>query len=183
PWAPMELLRRDFNRLFGDIGDLWRSPLRSTLHEPLMSRDLSWVASPAIDVVEKDKDYEVTAELPGMDEKNIEVKLANGTLCIKGGEGREGREGRKGRKGRKDGGSEDQQRMKKADSGVVLTGFQRASGREAIGVAKEVFHEAERRWSSKFQLADHPSEFLLPVTPADDGPACSSHHRPFGSDQ
>jgi HSP20 family protein len=28
--------------------------------------------------------YEITAELPGMDEKNIEVKLANGGLVIKG---------------------------------------------------------------------------------------------------
>lgn len=84
PWAPMELLRRDVNRLFGDIGDLWRAPLRGTILEPLTSRDLSWVTSPAVDVVEKEKAYEVTAELPGLDEKNIEVKVANGTLCIKG---------------------------------------------------------------------------------------------------
>ena len=28
--------------------------------------------------------YEITAELPGLDEKNIEVKLANGVLSIKG---------------------------------------------------------------------------------------------------
>ena len=84
PWGPMELLRRDVNRLFGDIGDLWRAPLRGTLLEPLTSRDLSWVTSPAVDIVEKDNAYEVTAELPGMDEKNIEVKVANGTLCIKG---------------------------------------------------------------------------------------------------
>ena len=28
--------------------------------------------------------YEITAELPGLDEKSIEVKLANGVLSIKG---------------------------------------------------------------------------------------------------
>jgi HSP20 family protein len=28
--------------------------------------------------------YKVVAELPGMDEKNIEVKIANGVLTIKG---------------------------------------------------------------------------------------------------
>jgi HSP20 family protein len=28
--------------------------------------------------------YEITTELPGLDEKNIEVKLANGVLSIKG---------------------------------------------------------------------------------------------------
>ena len=42
---------------------------------------------PAVDVVDTEKAYEVTAELPGMDEKNVEVKLANGVLTIKGEEG------------------------------------------------------------------------------------------------
>ncbi len=41
-------------------------------------------AVPAVDVTETDKAYEIAAELPGMDEKNIEVKLADGTLTIKG---------------------------------------------------------------------------------------------------
>jgi HSP20 family protein len=41
-------------------------------------------ARPAVDVTETDKAYEVTAELPGMDEKNIEVNVANGVLTIKG---------------------------------------------------------------------------------------------------
>ena len=39
---------------------------------------------PAVDVAETDQAYEITAELPGMEEKNIEVKLANGVLSIKG---------------------------------------------------------------------------------------------------
>ena len=39
---------------------------------------------PAVDVAETDKAYEITAELPGLDEKNVEVKLANGVLSIKG---------------------------------------------------------------------------------------------------
>ena len=50
-------------------------------------------AMPAVDVTETDKAYEIVAELPGMDEKNIEVKVADGVLTIKGREaGREGRE-------------------------------------------------------------------------------------------
>ncbi len=84
PWPPMDLFRRDLSRLSEDFGDLWRSPLRSNLLEPLISRDTGWTPSPAVDVVEKDRAYEISAELPGMDEKNIEVKVANGTLCIKG---------------------------------------------------------------------------------------------------
>ena len=33
---------------------------------------------------ENDQAYEVTAELPGLDEKNVELKVANGMLTIKG---------------------------------------------------------------------------------------------------
>ena len=40
--------------------------------------------APAVDFVEKDKTYEITAELPGLDQDNIELKLSSGTLTIKG---------------------------------------------------------------------------------------------------
>lgn len=53
--------------------------------EPLWQRGLKWGGTPAVDIVEKDNAYEVTTELPGMDEKNIEVKLFNDRLTIKGG--------------------------------------------------------------------------------------------------
>jgi len=84
---PFETLRREIDRLFDDFGQgFWRSPFRRSLAElePLWSRKLTWGAAPAVDIVESDKAYEVTAELPGMDEKNIEVKVVNGGLKIKG---------------------------------------------------------------------------------------------------
>ena len=37
-----------------------------------------------MDMTEKETAYEVTAELPGMAESDVEVKLANGNLSIKG---------------------------------------------------------------------------------------------------
>jgi HSP20 family protein len=37
-----------------------------------------------VDIAEKEKEYEVMAELPGMDENNIDVKFADGMLTIKG---------------------------------------------------------------------------------------------------
>ena len=40
--------------------------------------------TPAIDIVEKDKAFEVTAELPGLDVKNIDLQLSSGMLTIKG---------------------------------------------------------------------------------------------------
>ena len=86
-WRPFEGLRREIDRLFDDFGQgFWRSPFRRSVvdFEPLWPRNLSWGAAPAVDIVEGDKGYEVTAELPGMDQKNIEVKVANGGITIKG---------------------------------------------------------------------------------------------------
>jgi len=40
--------------------------------------------APSIDVSENDKGIEVTAELPGVDEKDVEVTLADNLLTIKG---------------------------------------------------------------------------------------------------
>ena len=39
---------------------------------------------PAVDVAESDRAYKVHAELPGIDEKNVEVKVTDGVLTIKG---------------------------------------------------------------------------------------------------
>jgi HSP20 family protein len=63
-----------------------RAPSFSSLvdFEPFWRRDVGFNVSPAIDVIESDKAYEITAELPGLDAKNIEILLSDGTLTIKG---------------------------------------------------------------------------------------------------
>jgi HSP20 family protein len=83
-WRPFEALRTEIDRLFDDFGNgFWQRPFRS-----LAALERSWpktpVAAPAVDVAETEKYYEITAELPGMNEKNIEVNLANGGISIKG---------------------------------------------------------------------------------------------------
>jgi len=85
-WQPFGSLRQEINRLFDDFGwGSWQQPRRSLFQaEPLFRRVLTRATMPAVDVVESEKAYEITAELPGMDEKNIEVKVANGNLTIKG---------------------------------------------------------------------------------------------------
>lgn len=98
-WRPFESLRREVDRLFENFDrDLWTSPFsRSAFDiEPLWRRVSKFEAAPAVDIVEKDSAYEVTAELPGMDEKNIEVKFDNGGLTIKGEKQEEKEEKRKG---------------------------------------------------------------------------------------
>jgi HSP20 family protein len=86
-WRPFESLRREIDRLFDDFDTgFWRSPFRRSVFdvEPFWRRELSWSATPAVNVAESDKAYEITAELAGMDEKNIEVKVVDGGLTIKG---------------------------------------------------------------------------------------------------
>jgi HSP20 family protein len=86
-WRPLEALHQQIDRLFDDFGrGPWRSPFGSSKFDlaPFRRGETTWSASPAVDIVEKDKAYEITAELPGMDENNIEVKLSDGELVIKG---------------------------------------------------------------------------------------------------
>ncbi|WP_286134544.1 Hsp20/alpha crystallin family protein [Methylobacterium sp. Leaf123] len=58
--------------------------LSDSLSTPFASGALNWPTGPAADIVGKPTCYEITVELPGMDEKNIEVKVADGTLTIRG---------------------------------------------------------------------------------------------------
>jgi HSP20 family protein len=94
-WRPFEALRTEIDRLFDDFGNgFWRQPFRS-----LAAFERSWPkfdAAPAVDVAETDKSYEITAELPGMDEKNIEVNLANDGITIRGEKKEETEEKKKG---------------------------------------------------------------------------------------
>jgi HSP20 family protein len=86
-WTPFGNLRQEIDRLFDDFGrGLFASPSRRSFaeFEPFWSRATTLSATPAVDIVETDKAYEISAELPGMDEKNIEVKVANGGLTIRG---------------------------------------------------------------------------------------------------
>ena len=87
PRHPFETLRREMDRLFEDFDrDFWPTPFRrpSFALDPLWRQDLAWANNPAVDIVEKEKAYEITAELPGLDDKDIEVKLSNDGVTIKG---------------------------------------------------------------------------------------------------
>ncbi len=86
-WWPLEGLRREMSSLFDDFErGSWRIPFRRSIFdlEPLRQREMTRVTTPAVDIIEKETAYEVTAEVPGMAESNIEVKLSNGALTIRG---------------------------------------------------------------------------------------------------
>ena len=86
-WTPFDTLRREIDRVFDDFGGgFWRTPFRRSVIDmvPSWGRDVTWPTAPAVDITDTEKAYEITAELPGIDEKKIDVKVANGVLTIKG---------------------------------------------------------------------------------------------------
>lgn len=87
-WPPtLDRLREEIDRIFDDFGrGTWRNPFqrKSFDVEPFWRRQLNWNGTPAVDIVEKDDAYELTAELPGMDEEDIDVHFSDGMLVIKG---------------------------------------------------------------------------------------------------
>src|SRR5262249_50118759 len=85
PRRPLGSLRQEIDRLFDDFGiGAWRSPFRSSFFDmdPFRRAKAAFSGVPAVDVTETEKGYKVVAELPGMDEKNIEVKIANGNYRL-----------------------------------------------------------------------------------------------------
>jgi len=72
---PFVSIQREMNRLFDDF---FRG------FEPVPFEESMGRFVPAIDIKEDEKEYTIKAELPGMDEKDVEVILGDNTLTIKG---------------------------------------------------------------------------------------------------
>jgi len=75
---PFLTLHREMNRLFDDVFSGFGLPSRSP---SLMEGRFSW---PRVELAESDKALKVTAELPGLEEKDVQVELASGLLVIRG---------------------------------------------------------------------------------------------------
>jgi HSP20 family protein len=71
---PVTSLHREVNRLFDDM-------FRSIDDARLWGGRGAW---PSVDVEETDKEYQVTAELPGLEERDVEVLLQDGLLTVRG---------------------------------------------------------------------------------------------------
>lgn len=83
-WPSMLSLRNEIDRLFDDFGaGLWQHPLARRAHS-LFPAGAEWALQPATELVECDGEYRVTAELPGMTADDIDIKLSDGTITIRG---------------------------------------------------------------------------------------------------
>lgn len=72
--SPVVNLHREVNRLFDDV-------FRSFDGSRLWGGRGAW---PSVDVEETDNEYQVTAELPGLEERDVEVLLQDGLLTVRG---------------------------------------------------------------------------------------------------
>src|SRR6266403_5148044 len=75
---PFFTLHREMNRMFDDV---FRGFDLAPFGSAQALGGLGW---PRIDVDETDKEVRVTAELPGLDEKDVSLEIANGVLSISG---------------------------------------------------------------------------------------------------
>lgn len=85
---PLMALRDEVDRLFDDfVGGFAPVPFRRRLFEAEPWRRFQRMfesALPAVDVAETETEYRITAELPGMEEKDIEIALSGDMLTVKG---------------------------------------------------------------------------------------------------
>ena len=99
-WDPFGSLREEIDDLFERHAWDWPfgSSFRRRRGPSRAMRRLreGWTfETPDVDIVEKDDTFEVRAELPGMDEEDIDVQLSDTMLTIKGEKKEEREEGEK----------------------------------------------------------------------------------------
>ena len=76
---PLSEFHKEMNRLFDNFSERMFGRSWSKRDLPEIA-----IAYPKMDVSETDKEFKVSAELPGMDEKDIEVSVSNEVLNIRG---------------------------------------------------------------------------------------------------
>lgn len=74
----LDRIRREIDDMFGMGANRVFSSDR--LGRGLFDRDVS----PALDVIERDEDYLVLVDLPGVDQKDLDVTVADNVVTIKG---------------------------------------------------------------------------------------------------
>lgn len=77
-WNPVGSFRREMDRLFDDF---FRTPTFGRLSDFGGGATTSW---PSIDVKDRNDELVVTAEVPGMTDKDIDLFVDNGVLTIRG---------------------------------------------------------------------------------------------------
>lgn len=72
--SPFMSLQREIDRLFEDFSRGF----------PTIAGNGAIALMPSMDVTETDKEIEITAELPGLEEKDVQINVADNILTIRG---------------------------------------------------------------------------------------------------
>jgi HSP20 family protein len=78
---PFPAFRRDMERLFEDFFSVFGMPGRGNGQQPAMP---GAVMAPRMDVSETENEIRITADLPGVSEKDVEIRLIDDVLTISG---------------------------------------------------------------------------------------------------
>jgi HSP20 family protein len=82
-----QALRTEMDRLFDRFSGNFHLPSWRQMFNAdpaLYDQGFFAFATPAVDMTEDDKAHTITAEVPGLEEKNIEVMVSGNTLTLKG---------------------------------------------------------------------------------------------------
>ncbi len=81
--SPVMKLHQEINRLFDEVFPSQEFTLPDLFGQESTSV-LKGMLRPVVDIAEKEKLYEITAEIPGVEEKDIHLDLEGDTLIIRG---------------------------------------------------------------------------------------------------
>ena len=83
---PFRALRNEMDRLFDRFAGGFHLPSWRGMFgvEPAGQQAGFSFSAPAVDVSEDEKGYKITAEMPGLDDKNVEVTVVGDLLTLKG---------------------------------------------------------------------------------------------------
>ena len=82
--------------LLDDMPDRFRRMFENSMDLEPLSEPLGWM--PAMEIVENDHAFVVTAEVPGIDAKNVDISIDDGVLTLSGEKKEEKEEGKEGSK-------------------------------------------------------------------------------------
>lgn len=75
-WEPLTRVRSEFDHL---MDDFWARPVGLSL-----TRRIQALAGPALELKDKETEFELVAEIPGMKAEDVELKVSEGILRLSG---------------------------------------------------------------------------------------------------
>ncbi|MCR4288079.1 MAG: Hsp20 family protein, partial [Deltaproteobacteria bacterium] len=82
PLRDLENMRREMDRVFEEFFPTSRRTLNELISKRLPAE--KGIALPSIDIIDRDDEVEIMAELPGVPKENIEISFQENVLTVKG---------------------------------------------------------------------------------------------------